>query len=89
MPPVADIAMVPVTFGAGRGWVPPDPVDSATRYSWPGAISPVSGVTCQAPVAEAEWYCTDQPATGIGSVPRLVSSMKSVVHNEPALPPPP
>src|SRR3954468_6759103 len=37
----------------------------------PGPSVPVSGVTCQAPVALAEWYCTDQPSTLTAAVARL------------------
>src|SRR5512133_97820 len=50
---------------------------------------PVSCVTCQVPVALAEWYCTDQPSRLTAAVPRLRSSMKSVVYVAPELPPPP
>jgi hypothetical protein len=49
---------------------------------------PESTVVCHvAPVVEA--YCTVQPVTLTGEVPRLKSSMKSFLRVVPALPPPP
>jgi hypothetical protein len=52
-------------------------------------MEPLRGVTCHAPVAPLEWYCTDQPSTLTGALLRLVSSMKSLVYVAPAFPPPP
>ncbi len=46
-------------------------------------------MTCQAPVAELEWYCTDHPSTLTAALLRFVSSMKSLVYVAPELPPPP
>ena len=88
LPALADIAMVPETSGVGIGAPFPAPAPSWTRYAAPGAMLPVSLVTCQvAPVDDAYW--TDQPLTSTGELPLLVSSTKSFVYGAPLLPPPP
>src|SRR5581483_7079470 len=89
VPAVADMLMPPVACGVGSSWVPPDPRASATRYTPPGGIDPLSGVTCHEPVAAPGWYCTDQPSTLTAASPRLRSSTKSLVYVAPLFPPPP
>jgi hypothetical protein len=87
--PVPLIGIVPTASGVGSGALPPVPCASWTRYRAPGAIDPDSGVTCHAPVPEAELYCTDQPSRSTAAPPRLNSSTKSFVSVAPVFPPPP
>src|SRR5262245_29885243 len=88
-PEVAAMAMLPIASGVGSGCVPPAPCDSCTSRYCPGA-SVVAGrfVRCQV-VPPAAAYRTDQPVTSTGVLPRLNTSMKSLVRVAPALPPPP
>src|SRR5262249_10928607 len=63
-----------------------------SRY-WPGCSvidgSTVTPLPAKLPVPVALAYCTDQPATDAGPVPRLYSSTKSLVYGAPVFPPPP
>jgi len=89
LPAVALMVMPPLASGVGSaGAAALLPSASCTRKNRPGAIVPVSAVTCHDdPAADA--YCTLQPVTSTGALPRFCNSMKSFRSGAPELPPPP
>jgi hypothetical protein len=91
VPPVPDIAVVPVASVVGSSTVPPVPFAWPTRNRPPAAIEPASGVVCHvlAALALAGRYCTLQPSTTTAAAPLFASSTKSWVSVAPELPPPP
>ena len=94
-PAAIAIGVGSATSGVGSGLPTAAFVASCTRKYWPGCnVTSGSSVSCVAltprlPVPVALAYCTDQPFSDTGVVPRLNSSTKSCVNVAPVLPPPP
>ena len=92
-PAVPERAMVPVASGVGSAVAPALlPAASCTRKWPPGETVPVRDVVPlgRAPAAApADQYCTCQPVRSTAAPLLLNSSMKSLRHVAPVLPPPP